>query len=100
MDLPELMLAKIEGRPAKIANECARLSMPSVVALPHQCDRVWRGVRTPKRKLVLNDDGSPWLFYDLARDPLEMNNLAGDPACAPEIAQLTAQCSGPQRSGE
>jgi arylsulfatase A-like enzyme len=66
----------------------ARVSMPSVVALPHQCDRVWRGVRTKARKLVLNADGSPWLFFDLERDPLEMKNLAGDPASAEEMAQL------------
>src|SRR6185295_5902355 len=54
----------------------AKISMPSVVALPHQCDRVWRGVRTKTRQLVLNADGSPWLFFDLADDPLELNNLA------------------------
>jgi hypothetical protein len=62
------------------------------VALPHQCDRVWRGVRTPTRKLVLNEDGSPWLFFDLETDPLEMKNLAGDPARAAEIAALRAEC--------
>ena len=62
--------------------------MPSIVGLPHQCDRVWRGVRTAKRKLVLDDDGSPWLFFDLERDPLELRNLAGDPARAAEMAAL------------
>jgi len=66
----------------------ARISMPSVVALPYQCDRVWRGVRTKDRKLVLNDDSSPWLFFDLKADPLEMKNLAGDPARAGEIEEL------------
>jgi hypothetical protein len=65
--------------------------MPSVVALPHQCDRVWRGVRTATRKLVLNADGSPWLFFDLERDPLEQSNLVGDPARAEEIAGLRTQ---------
>jgi hypothetical protein len=64
--------------------------MPSVVALPHQCDRVWRGVRTRARKLVLNGDGSPWLFFDLVADPGEKNNLAADPARAGEIARLAA----------
>ena len=92
-DLPELMLAKIEDRESKIENRGARISMPSVVALPHQCDRVWRGVRTPTRKLVLSADGSPWLFFDLETDPLEMTNLAGDPARAAEIAALRAECS-------
>jgi len=66
----------------------SRISMPSVVALPHQCDRVWRGVRTKTRKLVLNADGTPWLFFDLENDPLEMKNLAGDPARAGEIEEL------------
>ena len=62
--------------------------MPSVVRLPHQCDRVWRGVRTRTRKLVLNEDGAPWLFFDLARDPGEEHNLAGDPDRAAEMAAL------------
>ncbi len=66
----------------------AQISMPSVVALPYQCDRVWRGVRTQTRKLVLNADGSPWLFFDLESDPLEMKNLAGDLARAGEIVGL------------
>jgi arylsulfatase A-like enzyme len=91
-DLPELMLAKIENRKSRIRNDFARISMPSVVALPHQCDRIWRGVRTPTRKLVLNADGSPWLFFDLENDPLEMTNLVGDPTRVAEIAALRAQC--------
>ena len=66
----------------------AEISMPSVVTLPHQCDRVWHGVRTPTRKLVLNPDGSPWLFFDLENDPLEMKNLAGDPARTDEMEKL------------
>lgn len=100
LDLPKLMLAGIENsagpepaewRKSKIKNPSARISMPSVVALPHQCDRVWRGVRTPTRKLVLNSDGSPWLFFDLERDPDEFNNLVADSARAEEIAALRAQ---------
>ncbi|MBC7367340.1 MAG: sulfatase-like hydrolase/transferase [Undibacterium sp.] len=87
-DLPELMLAKIENRKSKIENNFARISMPSVVARPFQCDRVWRGVRTSTRKLVFNEDGTPWLFFDLENDPLEMTNLAGDPARAGEITAL------------
>jgi len=66
----------------------AKISMPSVVALPYQCDRVWRGVRTKTRKLVLNADGTPWLFFDLEADPLEMKNLAGDVARAGEMEKL------------
>ena len=63
--------------------------MPSIVALPDQCDRAWLGVRSATRKLVLNTDGSPWLFFDLGQDPLEMRNLVGDPKRAREIAALS-----------
>lgn len=65
-----------------------RISMPSIVALPHQCDRRWRGVRTTSRKIILNDDGSPWLFFDLERDPLELKNLAAEPSAQTEIEAL------------
>jgi hypothetical protein len=83
-----MTLAWADGlMPASAARE-SKISMPSVVALPHQCDRVWRGVRTPARKLVLNAGGSPWLFFDLERDPWEMNNLAADLTRAGEIAAL------------
>ena len=62
--------------------------MPSVVELKHQCDRVWTGVRTKTRKLVLNEDESTWLFFDLEQDPLEMKNLAGDSTRLGELAEL------------
>jgi hypothetical protein len=45
--------------------------MPSVVQLPHQCDRVWRGWRSKTRKQVFNADGSDWLDFDLTNDPGE-----------------------------
>ncbi|MBS0663591.1 MAG: sulfatase-like hydrolase/transferase [Verrucomicrobia bacterium] len=85
LDLPALLWS-----PAWSPPPAARISMPSVVALPHQCDRVWRGVRTRTRKLVLNDDGSPWLLFDLASDPQETRNLADDPSRRAEIAELRA----------
>jgi len=62
--------------------------MPSRVALPHQCDRAWRAVRTRTQKLVCNTDGSPWLFFDLASDPLELANLVNDPTRRAEIESL------------
>ena len=65
-----------------------RLSMPSVVPLPDQCDRIWRGVRTATRKLVLNADGSPWLLFDLERDPTERENRVADPRYAVELRRL------------
>ena len=89
-DLPELMRARVTGREPRIERRFARISMPSVVALPHQCDRRWRGVRTPRRKLILNADGTPWCYFNLERDPWELENLAGDPAAAAEIAAWAA----------
>jgi arylsulfatase A-like enzyme len=73
---------------APAAGGCSRISMPSVVALPDQCARVWSGVRTATRKLVLGADGSPWLLFDLEMDPFERRNLAGDAARSGEIASL------------
>jgi arylsulfatase A-like enzyme len=104
-DLPRLMLAEIEkwkaenrARKSEVGewafetgNPFARISMPSVVRLPQQCDREWRGVRAKTRKLVLQADGSPWLFFDLENDPLELCNLARDAAWAREIAEWRAQ---------
>ncbi|MSU23822.1 MAG: sulfatase [Opitutus sp.] len=91
VDLPAMMFGRIDQRKPKVENEFARISMPSIVARPQQCDRVWRGGRTKGRKLVMNADGSPWLFFDLENDPLEMKNLAGDPTRAGEIAALQAR---------
>jgi hypothetical protein len=53
--------------------------MPSVVALPHQCDRLWHGRRSPDRKRIFLSDGSPWLDFDLGADPWEQHNLLGPP---------------------
>lgn len=89
LDLPAMTRAWAEGRTWGEKRTHAAISMPSVVVLLQQCDRVWRGVRTPTRKLVLNADGTPWLFFDLERDPLELTNLAGDPRWAAEITALT-----------
>ena len=83
-----LDLARMTMNPEGPLPTHAEISMPSVVALPQQCDRVWHGVRTKTRKLVLNPDGTPWLFFDLENDPLEMKNLAGDPARVGEMEEL------------
>ena len=58
------------------------ISMPSVVDLAHQCDRVWRGTRSARRKTIYNRDGTVWLEFDLARDPFELENLAASPRAA------------------
>ena len=92
VDVPAMTQAWASGAEWAGPPLMTRISMPSVVALPLQCDRVWRGVRTPSRKLVINADGSPWLFFDLENDSAEMNNLANNPAYAEEIARLRASC--------
>jgi arylsulfatase A-like enzyme len=88
VDLRKLTVTWAEGRPPVMDRPYSLISMPSVVALPHQCDRQWRGLRTISRKLVLNAEGIPWLFFDLQRDPLELENLVNDPARAAEIEEL------------
>lgn len=93
LDLPRWTLEWAEAcgpetQDPRPAAEIQRISMPSVVRLPQQCDRVWRGGRTRTHKLVLNEDGTPWLFFDLARDPGEEHNLAGNPDRTAEMAEL------------
>lgn len=88
LDLPEWARRWARGERAMMDRSERAISMPSVVALPHQCDRVWRGVRTKTRKLVLNEDGAPWLLFDLENDPLEMRNLVSEPGWREEIEAL------------
>jgi arylsulfatase A-like enzyme len=94
LNLGDLTLAEAGLQPPGPAPAFAAISMPSVVRLPDQCDRAWRGVRTPRRKLVLNADGSPWLFFDLESDPGERVNLVADPARAGEISGLARAAAG------
>jgi arylsulfatase A-like enzyme len=88
VDLPHMAVAWAEGREWQNKRDNAAISMPVATAIPLQCERAWRGFRTAKHKLVLNADGSPWLYFDLEHDPLEMKNLAGDPARRGEIEEL------------
>lgn len=48
-------------------------------------------VRTRHRKLLLGRRAEDSLFFDLEKDPLEMDDLYADPARQPEIAQLRAR---------
>lgn len=95
IDLPAMTLAWASGKRPPSPAAHAFISMPSVVPFPHQCDRVWRGVRTPQRKLVVNADGSPWLFFDLEKDPGEQNDLSGNPVHRAEIAALAQLIAPP-----
>lgn len=89
-DLPAMTQAWAVGMAWNCPRGHAVISMPSVVALPDQCDRCWRGVRTPEHKLVCNADGSPWLLFDLVADPLERENLVDRPGSEDLIRRLQA----------
>ncbi len=62
LDLPAMALAWSEGREWRCPRERAAISMPCVVALPHQCDRVWSGWRSATEKRIFNADGSEWVL--------------------------------------
>ncbi|MCC6414428.1 MAG: sulfatase-like hydrolase/transferase [Opitutaceae bacterium] len=90
LDLPDMTRGWAEGRAWTKAPEVAEISMPGVVALPEQCDRVWRGARAQDWKYVAGADGAPWLCFDLAEDPLEQRNLVGT-AFAARCARLQTE---------
>ena len=85
----------------RLRQTCERLTATEI---PLQCPVAWRGFRSAKHKLVLKADAGqglgpspsmgsgqglrPWLYFDLEKDPLELKNLAEDPARAGEIAEL------------
>jgi arylsulfatase A-like enzyme len=88
VDLPHMAVAWAEGREWHCRRDNALISMPAATQIALQCPEAWRGFRSTRHKLVLRTDGTPWLYFDLERDPFEMKNLAADPAYAGEIAEL------------
>lgn len=88
VDLSHMAVAWAEGREWHCRRDSAQISMPAATEIPLQCPVAWRGFRSAQHKLVLNADGTPWLYFDLEHDPLERKNLAEDPARAGEIAAL------------
>lgn len=77
LDLPAMTRAWADGQSWAGRANYAIISMPSVVDLPDQCDRVWRGIKTSDWKVVLQADESPWLVFNLREDPGETRNLVG-----------------------
>lgn len=108
LDVPRWCTAWADGQRVGVPEAAAQqISMPSVVRLPHQCDRPWRSVRTRMRKLVVDDspapDGkprsAPWLYFDLEKDPLEERNLAAEPVHRREIEALQSLIKLPPGGG-
>jgi arylsulfatase A-like enzyme len=60
LDLPAMSRAWSAGRAWVCKRDRAEISMPCVVALPHQCDRTWHGWRSATQKLIWTDDGVEW----------------------------------------
>lgn len=89
VDLPHMAVAWAEGREWHCRRDNALISMPAATDIPLQCPVAWRGFRSEKHKLVLSADCTPWLYFDLTRDPLEQMNLAQDPQHRAEIRKLT-----------
>lgn len=76
LDLHAMTLAWSDGVPWRCEREYAAISMPSVVHLPQQCNRVWQGRRSATHKVVTTAEGDAWMEFDLIEDPLEERNLA------------------------
>lgn len=88
VDLPHMAVAWAEGRERHNKRDSALISMPAATEIALQCPVAWRGFRSAQHKLVLNEDGTPWMYFDLEKDPLEMKNLAEDPARSGEIEEF------------
>lgn len=88
VDLPHMAVAWAEGREWHNKRDSALISMPAATEIALQCPVAWRGFRSALHKLVLNADGTPWMYFDLEKDPLEMRNLAAEPGRQAEMQKL------------
>ena len=92
VDLPHMAVSWAEGREWHCKRDHALISMPAATDIPLQCPHAWRGFRSDQHKVVLKteSDGSetPWLFFDLRNDPLELHNLVNEPARGDELREL------------
>lgn len=94
IDLPAMARAWGSGELWVPAADYAKISMPSVVTMPDQCDRAWRGARTSHHKLIVQADGTPWMWYDLSVDPGEQTNLVDEPDLTGERERLGGILAG------
>jgi arylsulfatase A-like enzyme len=79
---------EIRGDVAPTGEEAALLTMPAEFhELRMTGMKAYRGLRTVTHTYVRNLDG-PWLLYDNAADPYQMNNLIDSPAHADLRAAL------------
>lgn len=60
LDLPAMTTSWTEGKGWNCPRDRAPISMPSVVNLPDQCDRLWRGWRSAERKEIRTESGEAW----------------------------------------
>ncbi|MBA4137882.1 MAG: sulfatase [Opitutus sp.] len=92
VDVPRMAVAWADGHEWHCKHDSALISMPAATEIPLQCPWAWRGFRSARHKLVVRTDAegreTPWLFFDLQSDPLEMKNLAEDPARLGEMREL------------
>lgn len=77
IDLHAMTVAWADGGEWTCTRDRAEISMPSVVRLPDQCDRVWHGWRSATEKRIAGPDSQPWLAFNLRDDPHELHNLVG-----------------------
>ncbi|WP_221029502.1 sulfatase-like hydrolase/transferase [Actomonas aquatica] len=62
LDLPAMTRAWADGEAWSCARERAPISMPCVVPLADQCDRVWSGWRSATEKRVWAEGGAEWVL--------------------------------------
>jgi len=79
IDLCPLMNKEIDTLPREgVLLECVHDLRPGF----SYHEKYWRGFRTHRYKYTVLGDGKaggkPWQFYDLEKDPYEMNNLVND----------------------
>ena len=73
----------VTNTPEVLSDATAELTLMLMLGAARRASEGERLVRTREWKVVFNADGSPWLVFDLARDPLERRNLSRSAAGIP-----------------